>query len=76
MASSSKNKPQADMRRQYDFAKGTRGKYASRASSMSLPIVLEPAIADLEAGRGRSHKDVCAELRREFGFSCRPSRLR
>ncbi len=42
-----KTEPEGDMRAEYDFSKGVRGKYASRFSSgMVVTVVLDPDVAE------------------------------
>jgi hypothetical protein len=49
-----------EMRDQYDFSKGVRGKYAERFREGSNVVVLEPDVAK----RYPSSEDVNAALRR------------
>jgi hypothetical protein len=39
--------PDPDMRDEYDFSKGTRGKYADRFDEGTNVVVLEPDLAEL-----------------------------
>ncbi len=39
--------PDLDMRDEYDFSKGTRGKYADRFADGTNVVVLEPDLAEL-----------------------------
>ena len=40
-----KKKPDPDMRAEYDFSKGERGKYAERFAEGSNVVVLDPDVA-------------------------------
>ena len=44
---SMKNKPEKEMLPEYDFSKGTRGKYANRFKTGTNIIVLEPDLAKI-----------------------------
>ena len=39
--------PDPDMREEYDFSKGVRGKYADRFAEGTNVVVLEPDVAEL-----------------------------
>jgi hypothetical protein len=41
------NEDDEDMREEYDFSKGVRGKYAERFASGSNIVVLEPDVAEV-----------------------------
>jgi hypothetical protein len=43
--SKSPNSPDPDMRDEYDFSKGVRGKYAQRSRDGSNVVVLDPDVA-------------------------------
>jgi hypothetical protein len=47
MKSPKKKAPEPEMRAEYDFSKGVRGKYASRFSEGSNIILLDPDVAGL-----------------------------
>ena len=60
----------ATMRREYDFSKGVRGKYAARLKPGSQVVVLEP---DVAAAFG-SAKAVNRALRTLMDLPARPAR--
>ena len=57
-----RRKPVVPVRREYDFSKGKRGKYAKRAASGTNVIVLDPDVA-----RMFSNPETVNSLLRELG---------
>jgi hypothetical protein len=47
MSSKKKQPPESEMREEYDFSNGVRGKYAERFAKGSNVIVLEPDVAEV-----------------------------
>ena len=47
MSKKSEPKPEAEMRDEYDFSRGKRGKYAARFAKGSNVVVLDPEVAEV-----------------------------
>ncbi len=72
MSNKKKQGSEPEMREEYDFSKGLRGKYAGRFTEGSNVIVLDPDVAEV-FGDGRAVNEALRVLARSARDSQRAS---
>ena len=72
MSSEKDRGPEPDMREEYDFSAGVRGKYAGRFAEGSNVIVLDPDVAEV-FGDGKAVNEALRLLARSARDSQRAS---